>query len=184
MAEVRTPKPVKHFCGMLAGDVSLFGVAAERLGEQYGEVDAESKVFDFDFTDYYENEMGPGLKKKFISFRDLIDPIDLVGIKLRTNELEAEIAQHAGRDVARPINLDPGYLTLSKLVLATTKDYSHRLYLGRGIYAEVTLRYEDGGFAAWPWTYPDYKTEGYHNFFRRLREMYLVQLKELGPVED
>ncbi|MEW6358916.1 MAG: DUF4416 family protein [Planctomycetota bacterium] len=226
MAKASEPKPVKHFCGMLAGDASLFTVAAERLAEQYGEIDAESEIFDFNFTDYYEKEMGPGLRKKFISFRPLIAPGTIVDIKLRTNELEAEIAEQVhghsapakirhgqtslsvapsstdgdakrlgvprsnsferanGEGAIRPINLDPGYLTLSKVVLATAKDYSHRLYLGRGIYAEVTLHYQKGEFVAWPWTYPDYKTEGYHAFFRKLREIYLAQLKNLGPLED
>ncbi|NOZ23041.1 MAG: DUF4416 family protein [Planctomycetes bacterium] len=177
MAKACEPKPVKCFCGMLAGDVSLFDVAAGRLAEQYGEIDAESETFDFDFTDYYKEEMGPGLKKKFVSFRDLIDPIDLVEIKLATNDLESEIAGQAGGSVARPINLDPGYLTLSKLVLATAKDYSHRLYLGRGIYAEVTLRYQGGRFVDWPWTYPDYKTPEYQAFFKRLRGIYVAQCR-------
>lgn len=178
MAKAHDPKPVKLFCGMLAADVGLFARAKERLAGRYGGIDAESDVFDFDFTDYYEKEMGPGLKKTFVSFHPLIDPGEIVAVKLWTNELEREIAAEAGGPVDRPINLDPGYLTLSKLVLATAKDYSHRLYLGRGIYAEVTLRYQGGRFVDWPWTYPDYKTPEYQVFFKRLRDIYVAQISQ------
>lgn len=184
MAKTNDPKPVKLFCGMLAGDAGLFATAEERLAGRCGEIDIESDVFAFDFTDYYEKEMGAGLKKQFVAFRPLIDPGEIVTVKLWTNELEREIAAAIGGPVERPINLDPGYLTLSKLVLATAKDYSHRLYLGRGIYAEVTLRYQGGRFVDWPWTYPDYKTAGYHAYFRRLRDAYVDQLKEFGPMQD
>jgi len=183
MAKAQAPKPVKLFCGMLSGDAALLAGAAERLAQEHSAIDTTSEVFAFDYTDYYEPEMGPGLLRQFVSFAPLIDPGEIAAVKLRTNELEQEIAQEAGAPLARPINLDPGYLTLSKVVLATAKDYAHRLYLGQGIYAEVTLHYQDGRFNEWPWTYPDYKTPGYHAYFTVLRERYLAQIKEANPTE-
>ncbi|MFQ5836184.1 MAG: DUF4416 family protein, partial [bacterium] len=120
--------------------------------------------------------MGSNLKRKFISFQALIDPAEIREIKLFTNQFEQDFLHPGTHD--RRINLDPGYLNLSKLVLASTKDYQHRIYLGRGIYAEVTLRYKkEKGFKPWEWTYPDYRTREYLEIFNHLREIYQGQLK-------
>ena len=157
----------------------------------FGPVDLESDIFNFDYTDYYAKEMGPGLVRKFFSFARLISPEDLAGIKLKTNEIEEDFARpvrglasngarRGEAKVARPINLDPGYLTSAKVVLATAKDYSHRIYLKGGIYAEATLRYFKGAYQPWPWTYPDYKSPEYLSFFHRLRKIYLAQLAHCG----
>ena len=121
--------------------------------------------------------MGPDLKRMFVSFAPLIDPGQLARVKHETNHLEAEICEQAGSPPEfRLVNLDPGYIALSKLVLATTKDYSHRVYIGEGMYAEATLHWHDGAWRAWPYTYPDYASDVYHAFFRRVRERLLAQL--------
>jgi hypothetical protein len=134
-------------------------------------------VWAFDSTDYYELEMGEGLRRQFVSFEKLIDPGELAQQKLLSNELERGICYECGLPPdQRRVNLDPGYLSLSKLVLATTKDYSHRLYLRDGIYAESTLHYEDGRWMGWPWTYPDYAGGQYHEFFGQVRELYKAKL--------
>jgi len=153
---------------MLSAWPELFDRAAAAMAERCGEVSAESEVFPFDFTDYYESEMGAGIQRKFVAFATPFDPQDTADVKLWTNRLEKELA---GPEfpAPRPINIDPGYVTLSKLVLATAKDHAHRIYLRRGIYAEVTLTYTEREFRPMPWTYPDYRTGVCRRFFLGVR---------------
>jgi hypothetical protein len=184
MGTISSPHPVKLFCGVLTRFEDLFPEIKRGLEDSFGTADAESDTLNFDFTNYYEKTMGAGLLRKFYSFHDLLAPDRIVEAKIRTNEIEAEFARQyacgtAAPGCARPINLDPGYVTLSKLTLASTKDYSHRVYLRKGIYVEVTLKFQDGRFVPWPWTYPDYKTPGYHKFFLLVREVYAEQLRTL-----
>jgi hypothetical protein len=118
--------------------------------------------------------------RRLVTFRPLIDPGRLAAIKRETNALEQRWTDEGQRQV----NLDPGYLSLSKLVLATTKDHGHRMYLGQGIYAEVTLRFQDGAFRAWPWTYPDYASPHYATLLAGVRERYKAQLRENQPQQE
>ncbi|MBS3765816.1 DUF4416 family protein [Candidatus Bipolaricaulota bacterium] len=177
MGKPSSPEPVKLFAGVLTGYPELVPEVEFRLSDRFGTIDEESPLISFDYTDYYRDEMGEGLQRKFFSFRDLIPPEELAEIKLETNEIELSLAKDSNADAERPVNIDPGYLGPSKLVLATTKNYSHRIYLERGIYAEVTLQYENGGFRPQPWTYPDYRSDEYLDFFQGLREEYLLQLE-------
>jgi len=151
--------------------------AREQASQRFGPIAIRSDVFPFENTGYYERVMGSGLKKVFIAFENLIDPAQLAEIKHQTNEWE-KFDQRANEfSERRPLNLDPGYLTEAKLVLATTKDRDHRVYLSRGIYAEVTLYYQRGqGWKSREWTYPDYRNPAYHQFFTRCRE-YLRERK-------
>jgi hypothetical protein len=142
----------------------------EQLVSDWGPIALESERFAFTETDFYEAEMGGGLLKTFFAFERLIDPADLVEIKLRTGELEDECRELGRWPEARPLNLDPGYLTEAKLVLATTKDRDHRLYLRRGIFAEVTLHYHAGKWQPRDWTYPDYRRGDFHAFFLCCRD--------------
>jgi len=177
MAEIRKPQDVKLFVGALSADAHLFDRAKEKLCKVYGPVDIESPLIPFDFTKYYEKQMGPDLLRKFFAFEWLVDPAILPDVKLRTNRLEAELAAEAGAEVPRPINLDPGYVASAKVVLASAKDFSHRVYLRDGIYAEVTLHFEKGGtLGSWPWTFPDYKTSPeYHAFLLEVRRKWKMQ---------
>jgi hypothetical protein len=136
-----------------------------------------SGVIAFDYTDYYFPEMGKPLWRKFISFTKLIPPDDIAEIKSYTNRLEKKFSQKKKNLLCRKINLDPGYINAAKLVLATTKDYSHRIYLKKGIYAEVTLSYFNKKFNPWPWTYPDYQSKEYQGFFAKVRSVYLDQMR-------
>lgn len=179
MGQICTPRPVKLFVGMLAARTDLFEVAQREMAARFGSIDAVSDVMPFDFTDYYADEMGPNLLRKFVGFDRLINPKELAAAKLFTNELEEEISEQFGSG-RRLVNLDPGYVSLSKLVLASTKDYSHRIYLGDGIFAEVTLHFSNRRFNPWPWTYPDYKTEAYRRFFESLRGQYIEKLRKVG----
>ncbi len=139
-----------------------------KLEKKFGSVDYESESLAFDNTDYYSQELGENLKRKFLSFERLMDLKNAYRIKLWTNAIEGKFLKSGKRRV----NIDPGYLDLSKLVLFSTKDYSHRVYLGKGIFAEVTLFYKDKTFNPWPWTYPDYKTKDYIDIFNAIREKY------------
>ena len=177
MGIVAPPKPVKLVVGMISGRAEAFEAAAKRLETQFGPVDLRSDELPFDVTDYYDEEMGTGLRRRFLAYEELIDPGDLADIKLATNAIERELAEgHDG--LKRVVNLDPGYVDLPKLVLATTKDHAHRLYLSKGIYAEVTLRYRKGTFQPLEWTYRDYGTKGYLRFFNEVRQRYRGQLRE------
>jgi len=144
-----------------------------------GAVEAKSDVFDFSFTEYYCEEMGPDLKKMFVSFNELIDPDALPFLKHRTNDIESDWMMQGHRQV----NLDPGYITGAKLVLASTKDFAHRVYIGDGIYGDNHLRFVHGAFVENPWTYPDYKIPVALRFFTEVRQSYLAQ-KDLHGKED
>jgi hypothetical protein len=176
MGEARDPQLVKIFVGMLTAQLSLLPKVDNLLQERLGPIDIESELLDFNYTRYYENEMGAGLKRRFLGFHRLVHPDALVEVKLFTNQLEQALSEQG----KRPVNLDPGYLTAAKVVLASTKDYAHRLYLRDGIYGEVTLVYQNRRFQTLPWTYPDYRSEPYHGFFRRMRAAYLAQLGTEG----
>lgn len=177
MAEAREPDPVKLICGMIAGDASLFGEAAEMLTAAYGELDDQSEVTDFDFTHYYDSEMGSPLYRRFISFRWLVPPEALADVKVMTNDIEQKFAAKAGGSPERPINLDPGYVALPNLVLASMKNFSHRIYLGRGVFGEVTLMWHDG-WEPLAWTFPDYAGERYHDFLTAARSRLREQLNQ------
>ena len=173
MGQVKTPQPVKLIVGAFAPDGALLEEARAAVAAEWGGVDFESGLLPFEHTTYYQPQFGTGLLRRIWTCGPLIDPGALAAIKLRTNELEQRWAVE-GR---RRVNLDPGYLSLAKLVLATTKNHGHRIYLGSGIYAEVTLAYRDGGFRPWPWTYPDYATSRYCELFAAIRRRYVGQLR-------
>lgn len=148
--------------------------ARRRASEAWGPVALESPPFDFAETHYYDATMGPGLKKVFFAFQRAIDPEELVEIKLQTNQWEEECAHWLSQChpvEPRPLNLDPGYLTPAKLVLASTKDFAHRIYLARGIFAEITLQYKHHRWQHHEYTFPDYRRADYQEFFTQCREM-------------
>lgn len=179
MGSPETPRAVKLFVGMLAPAAEWFSRGALALEKQFGPVDFESFPRPWAHTDHYAREMGPRLWRKFVFFRDLISPESLWRIKQATNRLEREFSENRGKALCRRLNLDPGYLAEPKVVLASTKDYSHRLYLQGGIYAEVTLLYEGGGFRSLPHTYPDYRTAEYLSLFDQVRKAYRARLREV-----
>ncbi len=177
---------------MLSSVAILFERAETVLEEKFGPIELKSRVLPFNYTDYYEKEMGKDIKRRFLSFHKLIDPGALADIKLFTNALEEQLQEESasggkGSEVRlrRPINIDPGYIAGSKLVLASTKDYYHRVYLERGIYAEVTLKFTKGAFEPLPWTYPDYRSKEYIDFFTEIRSLYMEKLRNRQhPEED
>ena len=182
MGRIREPLPVKLIASMFAATGELLEEAGVRLSREFGLVDYESGPLPFDHTAYYAAEFGENLKRRFVAFVELVHPGKLAEIKLLTNALEMEWA--VGEE--RQINMDPGYVSHSKLVLATTKNHAHRIYLGpvlspskgQGIYAEVTLHFRDGTFRGWPWTYPDYASPPLVAIFNQIRGLYVKQLRK------
>jgi len=139
----------------------------------YSPIELKSEVYDFSkFTSYYHAEMGDNLKKCFITPTDLITPEDLPAVKVSTNKIEEGLII----DQKRQVNIDPGYITQAKLVLATTKNYSHRIYIGEGIFGDLHMYYRNNSYQAQPWTYPDYMDEKNIVFFNAARKRYLEQL--------
>ena len=179
MAEIRTAEKVKLIVGMLSSFPGALAAAEGELVHYYGPVDLRSPVTAHEFTEYYRDEMGHPLVRYFVSFEQLIDAARLAEIKAQTNELERRLAEAGEWAACRPVNLDPGYIAPAKLVLASCKDYAHRIYLGGGIYAETTLGYSEGRWKCYEWTYPDYRTEQYQAFLTQVRERLLAQRKEL-----
>jgi len=175
MGRIRKVLPVKLISGIITADTANFDIAQKVLSKKFGAIDYKSPIFDFNLTDYYQDEMGTGLKRLFFSFSSLIEPSKLAKFKLYTNKIEKKFSKNN----RRLINIDPGYITASKLILATTKDYCHRIYLNDAIFAEVTLYFINKSFRPREWTYPDYKTKGYIETFNHIREIYLRQIKEL-----
>jgi hypothetical protein len=177
MGKAEAAAPVKLFCGIIAAGEDLFGPVRQALEARFGEIDAESPSIPFRFTEYYAEDMGGGLIRRFVSFRDLADPGGLADVKLATNRLEEEFAVSSSAGPRRRVNLDPGYVTLAQVVLATTKNFGHRIYLRDGIYAEVTLNFLRHAWRAREWTYPDYRSEEYQRFFLAVRERYEAQIR-------
>lgn len=175
MANIYYPKQTKLFIGCIFSREEILDKACKMLERKYGPIDTVSDTWSFSHTNYYEKEMGKKLFKNFISFRNLIYPEDIKNVKVFSNDLENTL-QEKFTNSDRVINLDPGYLDLAKVILATTKDYTHRMYLGNGIYAEVELYYQKKTYQFWPWTYPDYKSKEYISFFLKLRGLYQKNL--------
>ncbi len=170
MGDITSHRPVLLLVAAFSRHDDALDWGKQQCEAAFGPLALESDRFTHDETTYYERTMGAGLRKTFWVFEQFIDPAYLVQAKLQTNQWELDFAASAGKPEPRPLNLDPGYLSEAKLVLASTKDRDHRLYLDRGIFAENTLYYRDKGWQQRPWTYPDYQRADYHQFFTRCRE--------------
>jgi hypothetical protein len=178
MGQIRSHSPVKLIVGIIAAAPDLLAVVHQRLAGRFGRVDFASDVLPFDYTTYYETEMGKDLKRQFVSFESLIPAEELASAKCFSNGVECKFAK--GDSAPRQVNLDPGYISAAKLVLASTKDHAHRIYLQDGIYAEITLKFYRKTFQPWEWTYPDYRTSTYIDIFNHIRHIYMEQLKGIG----
>ncbi len=174
MAVIRNPIPVKLICGITFAPDIRPGEVIEKLESVFSPVMLQSEVFDFSaFTSYYEEEMGRSLRKTFVCFTGVYDPGVLAAAKLQTTRIESQYSDGESRRV----NLDPGYVTAAKLVLATAKDFAHRIYVGEGIYGDVQFRYRQGRFEAGKWTYPDYQSEPALSFILQVRKIFMKEEK-------
>jgi len=173
MAEPVAPVKAKLFIGILFSSESDLAEAEKRCVKKFGPIDCRTEGIPFSHTMYYQN-IGTGLKKVFFSFEKLIRREGMADIKLFTNRLEEKISPSE----KRTMNIDPGYMTLSNVFLASCKDFFHRTYIGRGVYLENEYKYMARKFQFWEWTYPDYKKLEYLDFFYRVRNIYYKQLKD------
>jgi hypothetical protein len=164
---------------MLAREAAHLQLARTELEKLLGPVESESPLYPFDLTEYYLPEMGAGLQRQFLSFKRMADPAGLADWKLAANALEARFARElsARNGPARPVNLDPGYLFRRKLVLASTKDHAHRVYLRDGIFAEITMVFRNEKWQCHEFTFPDFKSGRYDRFFKRVRSQHLRGLR-------
>lgn len=163
-------EPVALICAVTADAEDTLVRAEECLAFRFGPIQLRSGSYSFDeYTTYYRKEMGSGLLKRLICFRDRVDPARLPAFKLRTMELEREMARRREEKWMRRANIDPGLVSVESLVLATTKYCGHRVCIASGLYAEVTLLYQKGRYSPLPWTYPDYRSEEVQRFLLKVR---------------
>jgi len=170
------PVPAKLLCGVLYSDRDKVNQAYEMLESRWGSLDWRSKEFPFDITDYYVKEMGSPIYRIFLSFRELINPREIVQIKLECNKIEDVLAANGQRRV----NLDPGYMDYDKVVLASAKYAGHKIYLDDGIYADVTLMYRKGKYHPTMWSFPDFRSDCYQGIFMYIRTLYKKQLRNVS----
>jgi hypothetical protein len=150
----------------------LFDPVLKRLAEMFGNIDLMSPWIPFDYTSYYEREMGPSLMRRMTAFKPLINQGSLSAIKLKTNAIERDLSEGQHRNV----NIDPGYMLRERFVLATGKNFAHRIYIGDNIYADLTLIFQKGVFQSLPWTYPDYKAKDVQSFLYQVRNKFIIDI--------
>jgi len=175
MSLPKAPKPAKLVVGLFMKEKLLIEKIAAELIKVFGAIDTVSPWFPFDYTDYYESEMNAPLFRRMLTFKELVRQSSLADIKISTNEIESNYS----RGKKRLVNIDPGYMLKEKFVLATGKNFSHRIYIGKKIYADLTLIYTKGDFKKLPWTYPDYSNKNMLSFLRQVREKYILDLKKM-----
>ncbi len=179
MSHPREPDPVKLISSLFSHEKEILEKVIVQLTDIYGPADRISPELMFDRTKYYAKEMGWPLHRRFVSFSKLISAGNLVEIKLKTNGVEQQYLNGENRSV----NIDPGFISPERLVLATGKNYVHRIYLSKGIYADLTLVFKKGSFIPLKWTYPDYAAPETIGFFNGVRKQYMDQLKEMKRID-
>lgn len=175
MGELLDFEKEKLVVGVLISRIEVLSELEERLIQSWGDIDLKSEPVLFEYTDYYNREMGSSIYRCFFSFKELVAPEDLPAIKIQTNAIEMDYAEGADRKV----NLDPGILSLSKFILATTKNNVHRIPMNSGIYGELTLQFKDRDFHPLEWTYPDFAGRENRDLLNRIRDIYKKQRKAL-----
>ena len=174
MLDLLKPKKCKAIFGFIYASEDIYQKTKKNILKKYGNMDFESGPLEFNFTEYYQEETGTNLKRRFISLKNLINPDQIKDIKIAMIKLENKYAILK----KRRINIDPGYINEAKLVLSTTKDFSHRIYLSDKIFAEVTLLYANKAFRNLPWTFPAYRTKSYKKIFLTIRDLYKEQIRK------
>lgn len=173
MSTPEKPIQAKLVIGLFTKDKSILPKLTEQIAGAYGAIDIVSPWFSFDYTSYYEPEMGGPLFRRMLAFENLICQEDLPDIKLATNRIEGNFS----KENRRRVNIDPGYMTPERFVLATGKNFTHRIYIGKGIYADLTLIFTKNRFQTLDWTYPDYADHEMRSFLVLVRNRYMIKLK-------
>ncbi|NND99603.1 MAG: DUF4416 family protein [Pirellulaceae bacterium] len=180
MAAIELIEPVVRICAVISRHDEAITWGQQRLIESWGTIAHTSPPLPFEANGFYDQQMGTGLQKVLVAMTDLCEPGTLAQWKLSTNQWEKDYANQADHSESRPLNLDCGYITQAKLVLATTKDRDHRLYLCDGIFAEVTLNYVGKKWIHHRWTYPDYRTEQVAEFAQKCRQQVRDHVQQCG----
>jgi len=175
MSKPSAPLPVKFICSIISHEIDLFDKVMSSLSSRIDIIEHTSDIFLFDHTKYYYKEMGNPLWRRLIRFKNLVDASEIVNFKLITNKIEEEFAQNS----SRLVNIDPGILSAERLVLATGKNFSHRIYLGKGIFADLTLLFKKDSFQPLEWSFPDYSSPPILPLLNDWRNDYMKQLKEM-----
>jgi hypothetical protein len=174
MGKAVQPSAVSLFIGFMFQSTVKTGEILDMFRQRFGDIEFSYGPTPFLFTEYYKEEMGTDLRKMYLTFRRRIRRDELAAIKIFSNDLERAFCSGG----FRTINIDPGYVARDKLVLASTKDFYHRIYLSQGVFAEVTLHYRRGKFRFFSWTYPDYKDEAFLAFLERTRARLVKELRQ------
>ena len=177
VGQILPHKPVILIAAVTSRNSDAFTWAEETMSKRWGSLYRKSDLFEFTETTFYQASMGVDLKKQFFAFESNFDPAEIAHTKHVSNAWENEYAEQSNFDEERPINIDPGYISEAKLVLVTTKDRDHRLYLKDGIFAEVTLHFRGGEWTSSRWTYPDYQRKDFQNFFTDCRQYLRKQIQ-------
>ncbi len=180
MGKIVDVLPVKLLFSIFTGKKEYFTFTLEKIEDIFGETEVFSDDFLFNHTTYYEAEFGKKLYRKFIVLKPLYKRDGIAKSKILTNEMEESFSKNGQRIV----NIDPGYLTLENFILFTTKNYTHRIYLENGIFADLTLIFQNKKFNSLPWTYPDYASDEIKNFLREIRKIYANQIKSSKEISD
>jgi hypothetical protein len=173
MSTPQAPQPAKLVIGFFTNNKMMIRTVVQDLCDAFGPIDLTSAWFSFDYTCYYEPEMGKPLFRRMFAFKTLIRQSELSDIKLLTNDIEKKYI----KDGSRMVNIDPGYMVLPRFVLASGKNFAHRIYIGKGVYADLTLIFVKGKFQTLPWTYPDYAEENMLAFLTQVRNKYVFDYK-------
>jgi len=173
MSAPQSPKPAKLVVGLFMKKKSLIVPVVTELVEKIGSIDTVSPWLPFNYTSYYEPEMGSPLFRRVFAFNSLVKQSSLPEIKIITNKIEKKYSKSG----QRLVNIDPGYMLHERFVLATGKNYTHRIYIGMGIFADLTLIYQKGSFRKLSWTYPDYTEKNMLTYLEMVRNKYAVDLK-------
>ena len=173
MSLPQPPRPAKLVIGLFTRDKVIIEQLSNKLLEAFGDYDLVSSWLPFNYTTYYGREMGAPLFRRMFAFKPLIEQSELAAIKTVTNRIENQYTSNS----KRMVNIDPGYLSQERFVLASGKNFTHRIYIVQGIYADLTLIYQRGAFEKLPWTYPDYADEPVLAFLEKVRIKYVLDIK-------
>ena len=184
MATIENIEPVVRICAVISRHAEARAWATKQLSDSWGQIQHRTDPLPFEANGYYESQMGTDLQKELLAFAELCEPGGLADWKQETIRIENEYAGLRNHPEQRPINLDCGYVTQAKLVLATTKDRDHRIYLRDGMFAEVTLNYVAKAWVHHRWTYPDYRTEQVADFAQRCRDLVREHVQDNGKLRN
>lgn len=175
MSKFSRPAPAQTVVNAIYSPELALDQLMEELIKVFGDINAMSREFSFTETEYYQSEMGPGLLRRLVSLGPAVEREELPRLKMIAWDLEKRFARDGG---GRRVNLDPGYISLENFVLTSFKNFSHRIYLGQGVYGEVTLIFKQGSFQTLAWTYPFYRRDEVIGFLNRVRERFHWQLRD------